>query len=294
MDGCPRKAYSTDLTDEQWALVEPVILAYEDRIRPGPERTVDLREVTNTLLYQNRTGCQWALLPHDLLPKSTVYDYFAKWRDHGVLQRIVDALRVQVRQQTPLAPPQEGLREPTPSAVCVDSQTVKTTELGGAHGYDAAKKINGRKRHLVVDTLGLLVAIVVTAANVDDGVVAQQVVGKMAPGAFPRLEAIFGDNKYRNHEYNRWLREHSGGHWRMVISSPPPGATTFQPLPIRWVVERTFAWIGRCRRNSKDYEKRTDSSESMILISTMGLMLRRLQAPAPKPPPFHYPRPARV
>ena len=192
MDGCPRKAYPTDLTDEQWALVEPVILAYEDRLRPGPERTVDLREVTNTLLYQNRTGCQWALLPHDLLPKSTVYDYFAKWRDHGVFQRIVDALRVQVRQQTPLAPPQEGLREPTPSAVCVDSQTVKTTEMGGAHGYDGTKKINVRKRHLVVDTLGLLVAIVVRAANVDDGVGAQQVVGTMAPGAFPRLQAIFG------------------------------------------------------------------------------------------------------
>jgi putative transposase len=294
MDGRPRRAYPTDLTDEQWSLVEPVILAYEGRIRPGPERTVDLREVTNTLLYQNRTGCQWALLPHDLLPKSTVYDYFAKWRDHGVFQRVVDALRAKVRQQTPLAPPKEGLREPTPSAVCVDSQTVKTTELGGAHGYDGAKKINGRKRHLVVDTLGLLVAIVVTAANVDDGVGGQQVVGKMAPDALPRLEAIFGDNKYRNHEYNGWLREHSRGRWHMVISGPPPGATTFKPLPIRWVVERTFAWIGRCRRNSKDYEKRTDSSESMILISTMGLMLRRLKAPAQKRPPFKYARPAKV
>jgi putative transposase len=294
MDGRPRKAYPTDLTDAQWALVEPVILAYEDRLRPGPERTVDLREVTNTLLYQNRTGCQWAYLPHDLLPKSTVYDYFTKWRDHGIFQRIVDALRVPVRQQTPLAPPQEGFREPTPSAVCVDSQTVKTTELGGAHGYDGAKKINGRKRHLVVDTLGMLVAIVVTAANVDDGVGAQQVVGKMAPGAFPRLGAIFGDNKYRNHEYNTWLRGHSGGQWQMVISSPPPGATTFKPLPIRWVVERTFAWIGRYRRNSKDYEKRTDSSESMVLISTMSLMVRRLKAPTQKQPPFKYPRPQKV
>src|SRR5262245_26179165 len=294
MDGCPRKAYPTDLTDEQWALVEPIIRAYEDRIRPGPERKVDLREVTNTLLYQNRTGCQWAFLPHDLLPKSTVYDYFTKWRDHGLFQQIVDSLRPQVRQQTPLAPPAVGQREPTPSAVCVDSQTVKTTELGGAHGYDGGKKINGRKRHLVVDTLGLLVAIVVTAANVEDGVGAQQVVGKLQPEAFPRLQAIFGDNKYRHHEYNRWLANHSRGHWHMVISSPPPGTTTFKPLRIRWVVERTFAWIGRCRRNSKDKEKRTDSSKSMILLSTMSLMLRRLKPAAQKAPLFKYPRPNKV
>src|SRR6202790_4505162 len=125
MDVRTRKAYVTDLTDAQWALLEPLVLAFENRVRPGPVREVDLREVVNTLLYLNRTGCQWAMLPHDLLPKRTVYDYFTKWRDHGVFQMINDGLREAVRESTPQVANPELMREPTPSAACVDSQTVK-------------------------------------------------------------------------------------------------------------------------------------------------------------------------
>ncbi len=258
-----RKAYPTDISDQEWDLIKSMIPGERKRKR-GKKREVDMREVVNAIFYILRAGCSWRMMPHDFPAWQTVYSYFQRWQRKGIWLQIHSNLRAQLREM-------EG-RDAEPSAGIIDSQTVKTTEKGGIDGYDAGKKINGRKRHILVDTMGLLLMVVVHAASIQDRDGAKLVFDKIQY-FFPKLYLIWADGGYAGKLVN-WARHFIG--CLIEIVKPDANTSGFKVLPRRWVVERTFAWLGRYRRLSKDYEYYPETSETMIYAAMTHFMLRRL------------------
>lgn len=269
-----RSPYPTDLTDAQWVVLEPLLPA---PATTGHPREHDLREVVNALLYMDHTGCQWRAVPHDFPPWSVVRYYFDQWRVHGILEQIHTALREQARVVAG--------RDPQPSAAIVDSQSVKTGRQAGVRGYDGGKHLTGRKRHLLVDTQGWLLAILVTSAAVSDPAGAQQLFTAARPH-YPRLRHLWADSTYRG-GLVEWALAVCG--WVIEIVTHLVPVHTFIVQPWRWIVERTFGWWTEARRLSKDYEVLPSASASWILLAMWPLMLRRI-APPVKPPRAHRPR----
>jgi putative transposase len=255
-----RKAYPSDISDEEWKKLQPLL----PKPKRGAPRRVNMREIINALRYLNRTGCQWRMLPHDLPPWAKVYYYFSEWRDGGDWERINRELRIELRVSVG--------KEPEPSAAILDSQSVKASEMSRTRGYDAGKKINGMKRHLLVDTLGLVLTVVILTADVQDRDGARQLLAKIK-GQYPRLQKIRADGGYAGALID-WVKQMCG--WVVEIVKRSDQAKGFQLLPHRWIVERTFGWFNRARRLSKDYERLSSSGEAMVYLAMITLMTKRL------------------
>jgi transposase len=253
--------YPSDLADREWALASPFIPPAKTG---GRRRSTDMREVLNALLYIASSGCAWRMLPKCFPPVSTVRRYFYGWRDTGLFESINTVLVMNLREI-------EG-REASPSAGVIDSQSVKTTESGGVTGYDAGKKVKGRKRHILTDTCGYLVFILVHAADIQDRDGAVDLL-KAIRFRFPWLRHVFADGGYAGHKLKDALAQM--GKWTVEIIKRSDAAKGFVLLPRRWVVERTFAWLGRCRRLAKDWETSLASSTAWVHIASIRMITRR-------------------